>query len=243
MADKTEDTKEIKINLDEETVEQLVEDRFVSKKPRPAGTPHKKKSKKKKQNFALTGLITILGFVLVFVIFFIGSYIIFSSSSAPSEENLSQAESSQDKADTAISDEKDFSDADKSFDTEVQELPEIYRPVDSAAVQNSGNSKPNQKPAEKPAVTTDKESVDKNDKDDKNSESDSTSEDKKDKNSNKYDAKNTEKVTEKKPATDTSDKQDTSDKKNTTDKKSDSSSDKAVDVVEKNEDSEAISIE
>ena len=79
MSDRTEDTKEIKRRrIDDETVEQLVENRVVSRKVKSAGRHHKKKPKK---NYALSALITLLGFVLVFVLFFTGSYILFSSSS------------------------------------------------------------------------------------------------------------------------------------------------------------------
>ena len=70
-----------KSKLDEETVEQLVENRFVANTTKPIRTNppvrKKKRKKHKKSNFALTSLITFLSFILVFVVFFVVFYIQF----------------------------------------------------------------------------------------------------------------------------------------------------------------------
>ena len=94
MAERMDDTKAIKRKFDDETVEQLVENRFVSDKK----ASHKPKRKaKKKKNYALSALITILAFVLVFVVFFIGSYIVFTASPQKIEDEIKVTDSKDDK--------------------------------------------------------------------------------------------------------------------------------------------------
>lgn len=96
MSDRIDETKKIKI--DDETVEQLVENRYIPKeneynsnKTSALKSNHKKK-KKKRKNTGLNLLITLLAFVLVFVVFFLGSYIFFVSSPAKTPDNTPMIE-------------------------------------------------------------------------------------------------------------------------------------------------------
>ena len=74
------DTKKVKRKIDDDTVDRLVENRV----PR---TNVKRKAKKKKKT-GLSILIIALAAVLVFVIFFVGSYIFFTSGSSDNDIDL-----------------------------------------------------------------------------------------------------------------------------------------------------------
>ena len=93
----------------EEDVEQLVENRFVKDEGEdmPQKRSHKKKGKK-----GLTSLILLLSFVLIFAVFFVGSYVYFTGSQKPDKiaDASSNAADSADKAESdktaEVSDEK-----------------------------------------------------------------------------------------------------------------------------------------
>lgn len=80
------DTKNVKRKIDDDTVDRLVENR-VSKK-----NAQRKANKKKKAGLSI--LITALAAVLVFVVFFVGSYIFFTSGS--SENDIEELPSFED---------------------------------------------------------------------------------------------------------------------------------------------------
>ena len=133
--------------LDEETVEQLVEDRFVSgivapharKKPtartaRPAG-----RKRKKKRSFAMNALIVLLISVFICIACFITSYLMFSQPDDSSEksnpydystggkppvktdnsalEEVDEPETKEDNDETAVTEEKAEDKQDKKEDT------------------------------------------------------------------------------------------------------------------------------
>ena len=81
--------------LDEETVEQLVEDRFVSgivapharKKPQTRTTRTSDRKRKKKRSFAMNALIVLLISVLICIVCFVTSYLMFSQPDDSSENS------------------------------------------------------------------------------------------------------------------------------------------------------------
>jgi len=76
---KNNKSKNVKRKIDEETVEQLVENRFLDDEDEEIV-----RKPKKSKSHSLNVIITILSFVLVFAIFFLSSYIFFTAS--PHEE-------------------------------------------------------------------------------------------------------------------------------------------------------------
>ena len=96
MSDKMDETKIIK--LDDETVEQLVENRFSEKQSVKRRTSAHKPNKKKKRRrkTALHLLILALSSVLVFVMFFIGAYIFYTS--APADTSDQKENKTEEKA-------------------------------------------------------------------------------------------------------------------------------------------------
>ena len=82
----TENIDETKVIIDEETVEQLVEDRPI-KKVRPDGSPAKKggtgkKRRKKKKNHALKIVIVLFAIIILFILSFLVASNFFASSMA-----------------------------------------------------------------------------------------------------------------------------------------------------------------
>ena len=110
------DTKKTKRRIDDETVDRLVENRPVRHVPR-------KKKKKKKR--ALSALAVLLSAVLIFVVFFVGSYIYFTatpSSDEPESAPVAPIYKEADKEDDSVVVETE--DGDEDF---VLELRRIYK--------------------------------------------------------------------------------------------------------------------
>ena len=84
MSENKEETKQIKISVEDEAVEQLVENRYTDSAPTPRRRKpvNKKRKKKKKKHIALKILIVILAFILVFVVSFLASYTYFTTQNA-----------------------------------------------------------------------------------------------------------------------------------------------------------------
>ena len=189
MAENMDETKDIKVRLDDETVEQLVDDRFV-RKAHTSSSKHSKNKKRKKKNYGLSAVITVLAFILVFVIFFLGSYIFFTAAPQTPEvnetntqqiENDAKNDDAVDKTFTkeadedeedAVTKESQKDDADKkeeplkenSEDTEDDKTPSVQKPQNSVSSKpaQSGTNAPNpQTPAKKEDTTQKSEPVSK----------------------------------------------------------------------------------
>ena len=111
------DTKNVKRKIDDDTVDRLVENRV------PKKNAQRKAKKKKKAGLSI--LITALAAVLVFVVFFVGSYIFFTSGS--SENDIEELPS--------------FEDVVKE-DNETEENKEIIDNEDNYLNNNRRNQKP-----------------------------------------------------------------------------------------------------
>ena len=171
MAERMDDTKAIKRKFDDETVEQLVENRFVSDKK----ASHKPKRKaKKKKNYALSVLITILAFVLVFVVFFIGSYIVFTASPQNVEDEIKVTDSKNNKKNEDLA--KDYEKEELPAPENEKEDKEDKSLDDGALMKEDDlDVKPSSKKENK--VEDEKKASDYDDEDEKKAPSSSESED------------------------------------------------------------------
>lgn len=122
MSDKIDETKQIKRRIDDETVEQLVENRFVNENDEQVYRKKKQSAnpRKKKRNIGLNILITALAFVLVFVIFFLSSYIFFTAE-PPVEEDVNSTQESKPAGDKDKDKDKKKTESGKHFDAELDE--------------------------------------------------------------------------------------------------------------------------
>ena len=151
-------------SLDDETVEQILEDRFVS----GIVAPHARKPavrKKKKKSTALKVLIVIFIAVVLFLACFIGSASYFGDnydSTPPTQNNISaggsvriknKPDDGKTESDIDTSDEATEKPAEKPKDTEAQKPAE--KPKDTEAQKPAEKPKDTeaQKPAEKPKDT------------------------------------------------------------------------------------------
>lgn len=239
MSDKMDETKYIKRKIDDETVEQLVENRFAADNDNTAAHTHsshrKSPKKKKKKNIGLNILITALAFVLVFVIFFLGSYIFFTATPLAPESETTDVQN-----EVVVPEEKP-KDESKHFDSEIDE--EAQNIIDNAA---GDETEEDDKPVSAPLVTTKPQSTSKpqaTTKPKAPSKPQSTVKKEENKTADN-DETDSEKKNNSSQNTDNKDKGTVSTDKNEPTNKTDSSSQSSSStVVEKNENSEAIVFE